>query len=262
MKSMSKLGWALIATAGLMSAADSKFSKDLLDPSSTVVDVIVQYAAAPTANHHAKVLRRGGVLKADFGGIIKAAAYSIPSSALLDLANDPDVVYIAPDRPLKGMLNYTAAAVNAAVAWTQYNLDGTGIGVAVIDSGISNHPDLMNASAISRVVWGQDFAGGGTDDLYGHGTHVAGIIAGNGSLSTGKHFTMTFKGIAPNANLINLRALDGNGNGTDSSVIQAIQTAISLKSTYNIRVINLSLGRPVFETYTLDPLCQAVEAAW
>src|SRR5205814_2881981 len=61
---------------------------------------------------------------------------------------------------------------------------------------------------------------------------------------------------------INLRVLDQNGAGTDSSVIEAIQTAISLKSTYNIRVINLSLGRQVYESYTVDPLCQAVEAAW
>ena len=63
-------------------------------------------------------------------------------------------------------------------------------------------------------------------------------------------------------NLINLRVLDQNGAGTDSQVIAAIQTAIQLKSKYNIRVINLSLGRPVYESYTLDPLCQAVEQAW
>src|SRR5207302_6634631 len=72
----------------------------------------------------------------------------------------------------------------------------------------------------------------------------------------------TYKGIAPNANIINLRVLDANGSGQDSAVIGAIQRAIQLKSTYNIRVINLSLGRPVFESYTLDPLCQAVESAW
>src|SRR5262249_14280505 len=59
-----------------------------------------------------------------------------------------------------------------------------------------------------------------------------------------------------------LRVLDKNGNGTESAVINAIQQAINLKSKYNIRVINLSLGRPVFESYTLDPLCQAVEQAW
>jgi len=68
--------------------------------------------------------------------------------------------------------------------------------------------------------------------------------------------------VAPNVNLINLRVLSQNGTGTDSTVITAIQKAISLKNTYNIRVINLSLGRPVQESYALDPLCQAVEAAW
>ncbi|HWC19482.1 MAG TPA: S8 family serine peptidase, partial [Terriglobales bacterium] len=73
---------------------------------------------------------------------------------------------------------------------------------------------------------------------------------------------LTFKGIAPNANLINLRVLDANGSASDSTVISAIQRAINLKSQYKIRVINLSLGRPVFESYTVDPLCQAVEAAW
>ena len=61
---------------------------------------------------------------------------------------------------------------------------------------------------------------------------------------------------------MNLRVLDANGNGSDSSVISAIQRAIALKSTYNIRVISLSLGRPPAGSYLNDPLCQAVEAAW
>src|SRR5206468_11883701 len=69
-------------------------------------------------------------------------------------------------------------------------------------------------------------------------------------------------GIAPNVNLIDLRVLDQNGVGSDSGVILAIETAIALRWQYNIRVINLSLGRPVYESYKLDPLCQAVEAAW
>ena len=64
------------------------------------------------------------------------------------------------------------------------------------------------------------------------------------------------------ANLVNLRVLDENGEGNDADVIAAIQKAIALKDKYNIRVINLSLGRGVFESYTLDPLCQAVEQAW
>jgi serine protease AprX len=69
-------------------------------------------------------------------------------------------------------------------------------------------------------------------------------------------------GIAPNVSFIKLRVLDANGQGSDSAVIQAIERAIALKRTYNIRVINLSLGRPIYESYKQDPLCQAVEAAW
>jgi serine protease AprX len=114
------------------------------------------------------------------------------------------------------------------------------------------------------VVYHQDFTGtattnanGANYDLYGHGTHVAGIIAGNGYLSGGQ-----YEGVAPAATLVDLRALDANGAGTDSTVIAAIQAAIALQNTYNIRIINLSLGRGIPVSYTQDPLCQAVEAAW
>jgi len=113
-------------------------------------------------------------------------------------------------------------------------------------------------------VWNQSFVPGNAsaNDQFGHGTHIAGLIAGNGSGSTGAQYSKTFEGIAPQANLINLRVLDQNGVGTDSAVIAAISTAISMKSTFNIRVLNLSLGRPIYESYKMDPLCHAVEAAW
>ena len=113
---------------------------------------------------------------------------------------------------------------------------------------------MLIASPGSRTAW--------EGDGFGHGTHVAGIIAGNGFNSTGQGDFQTLKGIAPNAQLIDLRVLDANGEGVDSDVIAAIQTAIQLKGKYNIQVINLWLGRPVYESYTLDPLCQAVEAAY
>ena len=85
---------------------------------------------------------------------------------------------------------------------------------------------------------------------------MAGIIGGNGANSGGK-----YKGIAPESKIINLRVLDETGSGSDSWVIAAIDRAIELKFTYNIRIINLSLGRPIYESFTDDPLCQAVEAA-
>ena len=166
---------------------------------------------------------------------------------------------------MKGLDDTTDVATSVTAAWNAgYN--GAGVGVAVIDSGINDsHPDLKNsAETTSRVVYRQDFTGtsntnllGAKYDLYGHGTHVAGIIGGNGYLSSGN-----YSGVAPAVNLIDLRVLDLNGAGTDSNVIAAIEEAITLKNTYNIRVINLSLGRGIFVSYTQDPLCQAVEAAW
>ena len=91
---------------------------------------------------------------------------------------------------------------------------------------------------------------------------MAGLIAGDGTASTAKKDSHTFLGIAPGVNLINLRALDENGAGTDSQVTAAIQQAIALKNVYNSRSINLSLGCGIIESYTVDPLTQAVEQAW
>src|SRR5262249_50120953 len=202
-----------------------------------------------------------GQLKKVFSGI-SAAEVVIPASVLPTLAADPTVVYVSPNRPNTGALDVTTQAVNANIAW-QYGWDGSGVGVAVIDSGITAKNDFSTSNGLgSRVVYGESFVTDpSTTDAYGHGTHVAGIVGSNGKSSSGSGFTRAFKGVAPNVNLINLRALDSNGAGSDSTVISAIQRAIALKSTYNIRVMNLSLGRPLFESYNLPPLCQAVEAA-
>lgn len=209
----------------------------------------------------------GGMVKHEFPTLTAVHA-SIPTSALEKLAADPEVAYISPDRPLRTLLNNATAAVNAGYAWGLGNY-GTGIGVAVIDSGVHMVNDFkVNAGSPnqgqggSRIVANFDLVGTGTDDQYGHGTHVAGIVAGNARTSLCNKCDVALAGIAPDANIINFRVLDQNGMGTDSAVINAIDQAIQLKATYNIRVINLSLGRGIFESYTQDPLCQAVEAAW
>ena len=148
---------------------------------------------------------------------------------------------------------------------------GQGVGVAVIDSGITVNRDLTGDASgvpnwsdlVSRVRYEESFvAGEGPEDNYGHGTHLAGTIAGDGSNSAGPLYTHNIFGVAPGVQLINLKVLDRNGASTDSQVIQAIERAIELKDTYNIKVINLSLGRPVFESYKTDPLCQEVEKTW
>jgi len=227
------------------------------------VKVIVQYRQVPTAWHYAKMQSRGGRLNAKLH-MIKSAAFTIPVSALPKLEADPEIASVTIDHPMNVADDLTNDATDVGAAWSA-GYTGAGVTVAVIDSGINDsHPDLQGANGNSRVVYHQDFTGtpttnssGAQYDLYGHGTHVAGIIAGNGSLSGGQ-----YEGVAPGAQLVDLRALDQNGAGTDSTVIAAIQEAIALQSTYNIRIINLSLGRGIGVSYTQDPLCQAVEAAW
>ncbi len=86
---------------------------------------------------------------------------------------------------------------------------------------------------------------------------MSGIIGVNGYRSSGR-----YAGVAPNVNLVDLRVLDANGSGSDSMVIAAIQQAIALQNRYQIKVINLSLGRGISVGYAQDPLCQAVESAW
>jgi serine protease AprX len=263
------LSFFVLCGAGL-SFADGKHhkvSKDLeaFQNSSrgTSVDVIIQFTHPPTAGDHARVRGKGGTLRKSLG-IIKGAHYSVPVEALDELSDDPKVLYITPNRTNKGALDHVVRAVNADIALAN-GWNGAGIGVAVIDSGVTQHDDLFTdlGAFASRVVYSQSFVPQDptTDDAYGHGTHVAGIVTSNGHDSI-LSYRAVYRGIAPEANIINLRVLDGNGAGTDSAVIAAIQQAIALQSTYNIRVINLSLGRPVYESYTLDPICQAVEAAW
>src|SRR5712691_8445705 len=226
------------------------------------VDVIVQYNVSPTDAHHQKVQIKGGILKTKLD-FIKAAHYAVPVEALDALADDPDVAYISPDRTVQGALDNTVATVNGGYAQT-LGLNGAGVGVAVIDSGISDIPDLHNASGSFEVVYAQSFIPNdpSTSDPFGHGTHVAGIIASSGASSAGLTYYRHFVGIASGVDLINLRVLDANGTSTDSVVIAAIQKAVTLQKRYNILVMNLSLGRAVYESASLDPLCQAVESAW
>lgn len=132
---------------------------------------------------------------------------------------------------------------------------GNGIGVAVVDSGIAAHPALHN-----KVVAAVSFVPGdpSTDDAYGHGTHIAGLIAG----TSHSNATPLFRaGIAPGAHLINVRVLGAQGQGYTSDVIAGMQWVVANRATYGIRVMNLSLGHPVVESCIADPLCVAAERA-
>src|SRR5580704_5345045 len=267
--------WLTLLSAVTAFADTSKISPDLLPLLSGPrgnVNVIIQYNTPPQQQNTgliggvlglvgSVVNLLGGIVNSVFS-LIPAISATVDSGNLLAISNQSNVAYISPDRALAGTLDYTTAAVNAPYAWS-LGLDGSGIGIAIIDSGIFAHPDLNAAhSSASRVVYRQSFIGGTKNDDYGHGTHVAGIVGSNGASSSGPGAFRTFKGVAPNANLLDLRVLNANGMSNDSVVIAAIEKAVQLKSQYNVRVINLSLGRPIYESCTRDPLCQEVEAAW
>jgi serine protease AprX len=138
------------------------------------------------------------------------------------------------------------------------SLNGSGVTVAVIDSGITSfHPDFSTRSS-SRIIASTRFGSSiTTEDLYGHGTHVAGIIGGSGYASSGK-----YKGMASGVNLLNVKVTDDYGMTYESDVVNALQWVYDNKSTYNIRVVNLSMNSTVAQSYHTSPLAAAAEILW
>src|SRR5260370_19329390 len=203
----------LLALAGV-AFAGSKIAPDLQAKSSSTVDVIVQFVNPPT-KQQLKQLGAYGRMKHIFDGI-NAAHLTLPVSVIRALGNDPSILYISPDRDMAGLLDLADPTTNATAAWQQYGVDGTGIGVAIVDSGVSLKNDLKTQDAFSsRIVYSESFVSGGdASGLFGHGTHVAGIVAANGTDSTEPNFSRPFKGIAPDANIINLNVLHQNGAAT------------------------------------------------
>ena len=150
----------------------------------------------------------------------------------------------------------------AATAGGRGAINGTEFGVAVIDSGIAPGKDVSGGR-----IWGfYDFTNGQIpadpsqgatpSDDYGHGTHVAGLIGASGGASSNQ-----FQGVAPAVGLIGLKVLDGNGQGSTSDVIAALQFITKYHVQLWTQVVNLSLGHPIYESAATDPLVQAVEAA-
>jgi serine protease AprX len=179
----------------------------------------------------------------------------VSDTALHSLAERPDVLSVALDRRVQGTLERTSATVGASRVRDELGLDGAGVGVAIIDSGVANwHDDLGS----DRVVHFADFVTNlpQAHDDYGHGTHVAGVIAGSGYDSGGAR-----RGIAPGANLVVLKVLDGAGDGYISNVIAAMDYAVEHRARFNIRVLNLSVAAGVYESYANDPFTLAAKRA-
>ena len=214
--------------------------------------------AAVAARHQLQIVRL-----LDAGAVLMAS-----SGELTDLSSDTDIASVSGDvrvRTWMSVSNKSTAAdqvragdrggllgIGAIPAVT-----GQGIGIAVIDSGVNPHPALAGkiVANVSLVTGDPSYL-----DAFGHGTHVAGIIAGSGNAASGVTPLYT-GGIAPGAQIVNVRVLGADGTGLVSDVIAGIDWAVANRARYNIRVINLSLGHPVTEPAALDPMDQAVARA-
>jgi serine protease AprX len=196
--------------------------------------------------------------------IINGQVLDLPDNVIKQLAKHPNVFRIHDNRPIATHNYRTTITVGADVVQDYLGYTGLGIGVAIIDSGIASwHDDLTRGGVTKTYPYGDqrvstfvDFVKGKTlpYDDNGHGTHVAGIIAGNGYDSKGEK-----AGIAPKASLVALKVLDANGVGSIGNIIAALNWVAVNAKTYNIRVVNMSVGAAVRESYLTDPLTLATK---
>src|SRR5436190_21722536 len=240
------------------------------DPTDSV-SVIIRSDGSTDWASLLKDLRAHGVTVGRIAPRIDTISLTLSASDLAWLEALPGIASISIDAPVTSsplspeslLTNNGAGQVKKAselrsqLGLTDTDPTGSGIGVAIVDSGIAPVSDLS-----SRIVAFYDFSNGQPGvptapvDGYGHGTHVAGLVAGSGAMSNGQ-----YAGVAPNARLIGLRVLNNEGSGSTSDVIAAITFATTNRNALGIDILNLSLGHPVFEAAATDPLVQAVEAA-
>jgi serine protease AprX len=190
----------------------------------------------------------------------------VPAGAVAAIGAAPAVLRVHPDRPVAATMARAAATIGATWVRAHLGYDGTGVAVAIVDSGVTSwHDDLTGtprpgpaAGGGQRVSRFVDFVHGSTSayDDFGHGTHVAGVIAGDGYDSGGAR-----AGVAPGASLVVLKVLDASGRGRVSDVISAIDYTIANREALGIRVLNLSVAAAVRESYRTDPLTLAARRA-
>jgi serine protease AprX len=244
------------------------------------LDVIIRATPGHEANVTSKVGRHTSDVHVH--ALINAVSATLSAREIAELASDPDVAGVSlnadvaasavgasgPQTKKSGgssqagstttnttYSSSTVADLKQALGLGNW-FTGSNSTVAIIDSGIALNADFDTRIVAQYLFWkGRQYLTVPYDD-YGHGTHVAGLIASSGASSNNK-----YAGIAPGAKLLSLKVLDGKGTGKTADVINAIAFAIANKARFGINVINLSLGHPIYESAATDPLVQAVEAA-
>ncbi len=240
----------------------------------TVSDDLLHAHPARHHGHHVIVQADDATLDALRGRGLGALRRRLSGSTAMDVTDEqleallanPGIVHVSGDLPVYADAAITNTVTRATTVWQPSGgflsytpgHDGSGITVAVLDSGIAVHAALSGRvlAHVNFVSTEPPVAG----DPYGHGTHVAGIIAG--STTAALKVTPEYAGgTAPGAKLVDVRVLGSDGSGLTSDVIAGIDWTIAHRAAYGIRVINLSLGHPVTEPSATDPLCQAVARA-
>jgi serine protease AprX len=238
-------------------------------------EVIVQFSRSVAASdQRALVARSGGRVTRELH-VINGLAARMPAAKAARLGRDARVHAIslngaiAPQSISTSNLQTTFdKTAHATAIWNKPGggATGKGVGVAVIDTGIAGDlVDFNSSTGASRVVESAVTNPDATTatDLYGHGTHVAGIIAGNSNARPwGDPLRGDYIGVAPDANLVSVKASDEDGQSTVLDVIYGLQFVVDHKADYNIRVVNLSLDSTTAQSYKTDPLDAAAEAAW
>src|ERR1044072_9182444 len=253
---------ARAANTSLTSSSNAKISPDLQKlilsgNGDARVKVIVQSKTSSPGLLGGLLNSVGGLLVSVLSNL-NIRIIEVEANSVEVLASDPDVAYISLDAAVtsSGHVTNTTGAqqVRAQKSLLGLNntLDGSGITIAVLDSGIdSKHKSFATSG---KIKFSKDFTGENrTDDPWGHGTHVASIAAGDGAPTSG-----AYEGVAPAANLVNLRVLNSDGVGTVSGILSALDWVMAHKLAYNIRVVNMSLGTPAINSYRDDPICKAV----
>lgn len=187
--------------------------------------------------------------------LIDGFAGFMTTEAIYRIIDNPEIDYISFDYKVYTLLDIATPTIDAYFPHDK-GYEGDGITVGVIDTGVAPHSDLTKPN--NRIVGFKDLVNERNNpyDDNGHGTHVAGIIAGNGFSSKGKYM-----GVAPKANILAIKALDENGGGNTSDIIAALSYIVETKDKYNTKIINISLGTPANSSCDKDPLCKAVDMA-
>ena len=228
----------------------------------SMVELIVQGVSGATSAAEA-VTRLGGRVDT-FLPIVDGVSARLPAGSVDELRIDPGVRSVSTNDPVafegtadRSISHRIQKVIRSDKLWSQ-GISGAGTTVALLDTGIyAAHPDLAG-----RVVHCEDLTSeAGTEaecaDTFGHGTFMAGLIAGDGTSSNGKYV-----GAAPGATLVSVKAAGFDGATDVSTILAGIQWIVAHKDVYGIRVMNLSLGTDSAQDYRLSPLNYAVERAW